>query len=160
GIEDVDRLRAVFQTGKHLAIVGGGYIGLEVAAVAKKSGLDVTVFEFLDRLMARAVSPPVSHFYEKTHREAGVEIVLRTGVEAFEGETKLEAVLAGGKSHPAEIALVGIGIVPNVELAQDAGLICEDGIVVAENCACTNDPTIFAAGDCTKHVGREGVAIR
>jgi 3-phenylpropionate/trans-cinnamate dioxygenase ferredoxin reductase subunit len=58
------------------------------------------------------------------------------------------------------MALVGIGIVPNVELAKDAGLACEDGIVVAENCACTNDPSIFAAGDCTRHIGREGVAIR
>jgi 3-phenylpropionate/trans-cinnamate dioxygenase ferredoxin reductase subunit len=160
GIEDVDRLRAAFGKGKRLAIVGGGYIGLEVAAVARKSGLEVTVFEFLDRLMARAVSPPVSDFYAKVHRDAGVNVVLKTGVEGFEGRTQLEAIRAGGQSHPADIALVGIGIVPNVELAQDAGLLCEDGIVVAENCACTNDTSIFAAGDCTRHVGREGVAIR
>jgi len=160
GIEDVDRLRAVFEKGRRLAIVGGGYIGLEVAAVARKTGLEVTVFEFLDRLMARAVSPPVSHFYEQVHSAAGVKILLNTGVEGFEGRTRLEAVRAGGESHPADIALVGIGIVPNVELAKVAGLACEDGIVVAENCACTNDPAIFAAGDCTKHVGREGVAIR
>jgi 3-phenylpropionate/trans-cinnamate dioxygenase ferredoxin reductase subunit len=160
GIEDVDRLRAVFEKGKRLAIVGGGYIGLEVAAVARKSGLDVTVFEFLDRLMARAVSPPVSEFYEKVHREAGVEIRLETGVEAFEGATHLEAVRAGGETYPADLALVGIGIIPNVELAKAAGLACEDGIVVAENCASTSDERIFAAGDCTRHIGREGVAIR
>jgi len=160
GIEDVDRLRAAFEKSKRLAIVGGGYIGLEVAAVARKSGLDVTVFEFLDRLMARAVSPPVSAFYEKVHREAGVRILLKTGVEAFEGTSHLEAIRAGGETYPADIALVGIGIVPNVELAQAAGLACEDGIVVAENCASTSDERIFAAGDCTKHIGREGVAIR
>ena len=160
GIEDVDHLRAVFEKGKRLAIVGGGYIGLEVAAVAKKSGLEVTVFEFLDRLMARAVSPPVSEFYERVHREAGVKILLRTAVEGFDGKAKLEGVRAGGENHLADFALVGIGIVPNVELAEDAGLACDDGIVVSENCACPNDPDIFAAGDCTRHIGREGVAIR
>jgi len=159
-IEDVDRLRAAFQTAKRIAIVGGGYIGLEVAAVAKKSGLDVTVFEFLDRLMARAVSQPVSTFYEKVHRDAGVKILLKTGVEAFEGTTKLEAVRAGGELYPADIAVVGIGIVPNVELAKDAGLACEDGIVVVDDCSSTSDPKIFAAGDCTKHIGREGLPIR
>jgi 3-phenylpropionate/trans-cinnamate dioxygenase ferredoxin reductase subunit len=160
GIADVDALRAVFAKGRRLAIVGGGYIGLEVAAVARKAGLEVTVFEFLDRLMARAVSPPVSAFYERVHRDAGVNILLERGVEAFEGTTRLESVRAGGKSYPADIALVGIGIVPNVELAQRAGLACEDGIVVKTDCSCTGDDAIFAAGDCTRHIGREGVAIR
>ncbi len=160
GIADVDRLRAVFEKGKRIAIVGGGYIGLEVAAVAKKSGLDVTVYEFMDRLMARAVSVPISKFYEKVHGDAGAKLLLNTGVEAFEGAGKLEAVRAGGKSYPADLALVGIGIVPNVELAKDAGLRCEDGIVVTENCSSPDDPNVFAAGDCTKHVGREGLPIR
>jgi 3-phenylpropionate/trans-cinnamate dioxygenase ferredoxin reductase subunit len=160
GIEDVDRLRAMFEKGKHIAIVGGGYIGLEVAAVAKKSGLDVTVYEFMDRLMARAVSVPISKFYEKVHTEAGVKLMLNTPVEALVGASKLDAIRAGGISYPCDLALVGIGIVPNVELALEAGLRCEDGIVVAENCSCTDDPNIFAAGDCTKHIGREGLPIR
>src|SRR5215469_13218934 len=160
GIEDVDRLRAVFDKNQRLAIVGGGYIGLEVAAVAKKTGLDVTVFEFLDRLMARAVSVPISKFYEKVHSEAGIKLLLNTGVEALEGAGKLETIRAGGKSYPCDLALVGIGIVPNVELAKDAGLKCEDGVVVGENCSSTDDPAIFAAGDCTKHIGREGLPIR
>jgi 3-phenylpropionate/trans-cinnamate dioxygenase ferredoxin reductase subunit len=160
GIADVDALRSVFGRGRRLAIVGGGYIGLEVAAVAQKSGLEVTVFEYLDRLMARAVSPPVSAFYEKVHRQAGVNILLERGVEAFEGSTRLESIRAGGKSHPADIALVGIGIVPNVELAQQAGLACVDGIEVNLDCSSTTDASIFAAGDCTRHVGREGVTIR
>jgi 3-phenylpropionate/trans-cinnamate dioxygenase ferredoxin reductase subunit len=159
GITDVDQLRAAFQSVKHLAIVGGGYIGLEVAAVGRKAGLDVTVFEALDRVMARAVSKPISDFYEKTHRDAGVKLLLNTGVERFEGKGKLEAIRAGGQSYPAEVALVGIGIGPCAELAQAAGLKCDDGIVV-DNAAQTEDPSIFAAGDCTKHTGREGLPIR
>jgi len=160
GIDDVDALRSLLAKGKRLAIVGGGYIGLEVAAVAKKTGLDVTVFESLDRLMARAVSPPVSDFYATVHRAAGVEIMLGCNVEGFEGDGRLEAVRAGGKSYPADIVLVGIGIVPNVELAREAGLTCDDGVVVGPDCSCTNDPSVFAAGDCTRHIGREGVPIR
>jgi 3-phenylpropionate/trans-cinnamate dioxygenase ferredoxin reductase subunit len=160
GIADVDGLREVFGTDKKLAIVGGGYIGLEVAAVAAKRGIDVTVFEAMDRVMARAVSTPVSDFYEKVHRDAGVKLMLNTGVEAFEGNGKLEAIRAGGKSYPADVVLVGIGIVPNDELAREAGLACEDGIVVDEKSNATGDPSIFAAGDCTRHIGREGTALR
>jgi len=159
GIADVDALRAAFQKVKHLAIVGGGYIGLEVAAVGRKAGLEVTVFEALDRVMARAVSKPISDFYEKVHADAGVKILLNTGVERFEGDGKLQAIRAAGKLHPAEVALVGIGIGPNVELARDAGLSCDDGIVVDNACR-TEDQNIFAAGDCTKHTGREGLPIR
>ena len=160
GISDVDALREMFLPDKKLVIVGGGYIGLEVAAVAAKLGLDVSVFEAMDRLMARAVSVPVSDFYAKVHRAAGVKLLLDTGVESFEGRGKLEAVRAGGKSFPADVALVGIGIVPNVELARDAGLACDDGIEVNDGSNTSADATIFAAGDCTRHVGREGLALR
>jgi len=160
GIADVDALRELVGQGKKLAIVGGGYIGLEVAAVAAKRGVEVTVFEAMDRLMARAVSVPVSDFYAKVHRAAGVRVLLDTAVEAFEGKDKLEAIRAGGKSYPADVALVGIGIIPNVELARDAGLGCDDGIVVNAQSAVTGDPAIFAAGDCTRHIGREGTALR
>ncbi len=97
-IADVDGLQAVFTAGKRIAIVGGGYIGLEVAAVGAKRGLDVTVFEAMDRLMARAVSPPVSDFYAAEHEKAGVKLKLRTGVEAIEGDGKVERVRAGGQS--------------------------------------------------------------
>jgi 3-phenylpropionate/trans-cinnamate dioxygenase ferredoxin reductase subunit len=159
GIADVDSMQPHFKPGAKLAVVGGGYIGLEVAAVARKTGLDVTVFESLDRVMARAVSKPVSDFYERVHRDAGVQFHLNTMVEAFEGEGALQAVRAGGTRHAADIAVVGIGIVPNVELAQSAGLACNDGIVVDRHCA-TSDPSIFAAGDCTQHHGRDGKSIR
>jgi 3-phenylpropionate/trans-cinnamate dioxygenase ferredoxin reductase component len=159
GIADVDALRPAFVKGARLAVVGGGYIGLEVAAVAVKHGLDVTVFESLDRVMARAVSPQVSAFFEDVHRTASVKFLMNTTVEAFEGQGRLESIRAGGKSHAADIALVGIGIVPNIELAKDAGIRCEDGIVVSAF-AETDDPSIFAAGDCTRHIGREGDPIR
>lgn len=159
GIADVDALREAFAGGGRLAVVGGGYIGLEVAAVAIKCGLAVTVFESLDRVMARAVSPGLSVFYESVHREAGVQFQLNTTVQSFEGTDRLDGLRAGGKLHAADFALVGIGIVPNVELAEAAGLACGDGIVVDE-CARTADPAIFAAGDCTRHIGRDGTPIR
>ncbi|MGH6888181.1 MAG: NAD(P)/FAD-dependent oxidoreductase [Rhizomicrobium sp.] len=159
GIADVDSLRAAFAAGGRLAVVGGGYIGLEVAAVAIKHGLSVTVFESFDRVMARAVSPEFSAFFEQVHTHAGVRFELNTSVESFDGTEHLCAVRAGGKHYPANLALVGIGVVPNVELAQAAGLACHDGIVVDE-CARTADPAIFAAGDCTRHIGRDGTPIR
>jgi 3-phenylpropionate/trans-cinnamate dioxygenase ferredoxin reductase component len=158
-IADVDGLQAVFAPGKRLAIVGGGYIGLEVAAVAAKRGLTVTVFEAMDRLMARAVSPQLSAFYSAEHEKAGVTLKLHTGVEAIEGDSKVERVIAGGKSYDADMVLVGIGVIPCDELAVHAGLASEDGIVVDRN-ARTGDPHIWSAGDCTRHVGREGHSIR
>jgi 3-phenylpropionate/trans-cinnamate dioxygenase ferredoxin reductase subunit len=158
-IADVDALRPAFKSAKKLVVVGGGYIGLEVAAVARKYDLNVTVLEALDRVMARAVSKPVSDFYEKVHREAGVTLHFGTAVVAFEGTDRLASVRAGNQSFPADIALVGIGILPNMELALEAGLECGDGIKVDMFCA-TSDPAIFAAGDCTRHTGRDGASIR
>ena len=159
-IADVDLLRPALVQGKKLAVVGGGYIGLEVAAVAVKLGLEVTVFEALDRLMARAVSPQLSAFYEDEHRKAGVKLHLETGVEAFEGTDHITGVRAGGQVHPTDIVLVGIGVLPNVELADAAGLACDDGIVVDTYCTSVSDPVVFAAGDCTRHHGRDGDLIR
>jgi 3-phenylpropionate/trans-cinnamate dioxygenase ferredoxin reductase subunit len=158
-IADVDKLRPAFETAKNVAVVGGGYIGLEVGAVARKRGLNVTVYEALERVMQRAVSKPISDFYDKTHRDAGVNIMLNTGVEAFEGEGKLQSIRAGGTSYPADIAVVGIGILPNDLLAKDAGLTVGDGIHVDPHCQ-TSDPNIWAAGDCTRHHGRDGNHIR
>ena len=158
-IADVDGLQKAFKAGARIAIVGGGYIGLEVAAVAAKRGLHVTVFETADRLMPRTVSKPVSDFYEAEHRKAGVMIKLNTSVEGFDGAGRVESVRAGGVNYPADLVLVGIGVVPNDELAVAAGLACSDGIIVDRN-AMTADPAIFAAGDCTRHRGHEGIEIR
>ena len=159
-IADVDLLRPALVPGKTLAVIGGGYIGLEVAAVAIKLGLEVTVFEALDRLMARAVSPVLSEFYLAEHRNAGVKFQLKTGVEGFVGGGRLSAVRAGGAEHAADLALVGIGVLPNTEIAAAAGLSCDDGIMVDPYCTSIDDPAIFAAGDCTRHHGRDGAVMR
>ncbi len=158
-IADVDALQAAFLPGARIAIVGAGYIGLEVAAVGAKRGLDVTVFEAMDRVMARAVSPSLSAFFMAEHLKAGVNLKLNTGVEGFEGNCKVERILAGGKSYDVDLVLVGIGVIANDELAREAGLAATDGIVVDRN-AMTSDPAIFAAGDCTRHYGREGLELR
>jgi len=158
-IADVDMLQAVFHTGKKLAVIGGGFIGLEVAAVAAKHGLEVTVFEAMERVMARAVSKQVSDFFESAHRAAGVTLLTGTGVEGFEGKDSVTGVRAGGKVYPADIVLVGIGVHANMEIAAKAGLECKNGIEVDKFCM-TSDRAIFAAGDCTFHEGRDGDWMR
>lgn len=150
-IADVLGLRAHCQAGKRAVIVGGGFIGLEVAAVLVKLGLQVTVLEGLPRVLARVTVPEVSTFFERIHREAGVD--LRTGVQisAFEGGENVEQVVLGdGSRIAADLVIAGIGQLPNVELAQEAGLAVDNGIVVDEY-ARTSDPHIYAAGDCANH---------
>jgi 3-phenylpropionate/trans-cinnamate dioxygenase ferredoxin reductase subunit len=150
-IADVDAMRADFRPGARLVVVGGGYIGLEVAAVAVKLGLDVTVLEAADRVLARVTAPVVSAFYERVHAEEGVRIRTGLGVDGFAGTGRVDKVLlVGGEEIPADVVVVGVGIVPNAELALDAGLHVEDGIVVDAYCR-TSDPDIVAIGDCTRH---------
>jgi 3-phenylpropionate/trans-cinnamate dioxygenase ferredoxin reductase subunit len=150
-IEDVDRIRDHFRPGASLVIVGAGYIGLEVAAVAITHGLKVTVIEMADRVMARVEAPPLTDFMARVHRGAGVEIRCNTGVRSFTGDTRLRGVVGSdGVEIPADLAIVGIGIVPNVELAEAAGLVCSNGIMVDEYCR-TSDADVLAVGDCTNH---------
>ena len=150
-IDDVTSIQTHFKPGAKMVVVGGGYIGLEVAAVAAKRGIAVTVLETADRVMARVVDPIVSHFYERVHREEGVKIETGVTVAGFEGDTKVEAVVSGeGGRYPCDVVVVGIGILPNTELAAEAGLKVENGIAVDEFCR-TSDPDICAAGDCTSH---------
>jgi 3-phenylpropionate/trans-cinnamate dioxygenase ferredoxin reductase component len=150
-IADVDAILASSAPGARVLLVGAGYIGLEVAASARQRGFDVTVLEAADRVMSRAVSTEVSAFYEGCHRAAGVVIHCGTGVKAFHGAARVTAVEASdGRMFPCDVAIVGIGIEPNVELAARAGLPCGNGIVVDE-LARTADPNIVAAGDCTNH---------
>lgn len=151
-VDDVDAIRAYFNKGGKCVIVGGGYIGLEVAAVAAKHGIDVTVLEMAPMVMARVVDPIVSRFYERVHKEEGVKIVTGAAVSGFEGKDgKLAKVTCGdGTAHEADFAVVGVGIQPNVELAVECGLGVENGITVDELCR-TSDPDIFAIGDCTNH---------
>ena len=159
GIADVDALRPRLVPGSRLVVVGGGYIGLEVAAVAVKRGVDVTVIEAADRVMARAVTPPMSAFYEQAHRSAGVKFLLNATAQAFEGASAITGVVTNAGTVPADVALVGVGVVPNQEIARDAGLECDNGIVVDEFAA-TSDPDIFAAGDCTNHPAFAGGRVR
>ena len=159
GIADVDALRQHFQPGTRLAIVGGGYIGLEVAAVAVKHGLKVTVIEAANRVMVRAASPQISAFYEKIHRANGVEFALGAMAERFEGDARAQGVSTNLGRVEADVILAGIGIVPNCELAEAAGLACDNGISVDEY-GVSSDPDIFAAGDCTSHPGFAGGRVR
>lgn len=150
-IADVDGIRAELQNKKHAVIVGAGYIGLEVAAVIRQLGLDVTVVEMADRVMSRVVSPEISDFYQIEHTTQGVKLRLSTGITAFRGDGRIDAVeTADGELIPADFVVIGIGIVPNTELATHADIIVADGIVVNDQCQ-TNDPDIYAVGDCTSH---------
>ena len=150
-IADVDGIRAELQHKKNAVIVGAGYIGLEVAAVIRQLGLDVTVVEMADRVMSRVVSPEISDFYQIEHTTQGVKLRLSTGITAFRGDGHIDAVeTADGELIPADFVVIGVGIVPNTELATHADIIVADGIVVNDQCQ-TNDPDIYAVGDCTSH---------
>ena len=150
-IDDVARIRAGLDTARRVVIIGAGYIGLEVAAVARELGHSVTVIEMADRVMSRVVSPAVSRFYEAEHAAHGVKLELSTALEAFEGDTKVAAIrLSGGRSIPADLVIAGVGIAPNTELAASAGLEVDNGIVVDAHCR-TADDDVYAVGDCTSH---------
>ena len=150
-VADVDRISEAIEPGNRLVVVGAGYIGLEVAAVAVTRGLKVTVLEAVDRVMARVVCPDVSQFYFDYHTRSGVDIRCGTMIEGFVGNGHVEAVTAaGGEQFPCDLAIVGIGIEPVEEPASSAGLTCENGIRVDDH-ARTDDEAIVAAGDCTNH---------
>lgn len=150
-IADVNGIRRDLGKGAKLTIVGAGYIGLEVAAVAAQLGASVTVIEMAERVMSRVVSPTVSAFYQQEHAAHGVTLMLSTGIAGFSGTGRVEAVdLADGRAIDADLVVIGIGILPNTELAEAAGLETDDGIVVDDRCI-SSDPAIYAVGDCTRH---------
>ncbi len=150
-IDDVDGIRAEMQNKKNAVIIGAGYIGLEVAAVTRQLGLEVTVIEMADRVMGRVVSPEISDFYQIEHTSQGVRLRLSTGIKAFCGKDRVQAVeTEDGELIPADFVVVGVGILPNTELAIEAGLRVEDGIVVDDTCQ-SSDPSVYAVGDCTRH---------
>lgn len=158
---DVEMIRDATSSGCRAVIVGGGYIGLETAASLRALGLEVTVLEATERVLERVTAPQVSAFFDRIHREAGVKI--RTGalVEALSGDNRVRKVfLSGGDSVPADLVIVGIGVEPNTELAADAGLLVDNGVVIDDQTR-TSDPDIVAAGDCTSHdMARYGRRIR
>lgn len=143
-------------------VIGGGFIGLEVAATACKKGLSVTVLEAAPRLLGRVVAPVLSEWYAQLHRGHGVRLVFDARVAAIEADVQgdISGVrMVNGKLYPAGLVLVGIGVVANDQLAQAAGVTCDRGIVV-DSCGRTNDPLIVAAGDCTARRLRDGRLIR
>ena len=150
-IRDVDAIRAQLATAKRAAIIGAGYIGLEVAAVLRTRGLDVTVVEMADRVMSRVVSADVSDFYQQVHASHGVDLRLSTACRRFIGDERVTAVeTADGQTIDVDFVVVGAGITPATSLAVAAGLDVDNGIVVDEFCL-TSDPHIYAVGDCSSH---------
>ena len=150
-LADAARIKAAAAGGGRAVIVGGGYIGLEVAASLTKLGCRVTVVEALERVMNRVVAPPVSAFFTAEHRAKGVEILTGTAVAALAGERRIAAVVTrDGQRLPAALVVIGIGAVPNVALAEAAGLEVRNGIVVDVD-GRTSAAGIYAAGDVTDH---------
>jgi 3-phenylpropionate/trans-cinnamate dioxygenase ferredoxin reductase subunit len=155
---DVDALRADLHSARRVAVIGGGYVGLEAAAVLAKAGRQVTVIEAQGRLLARVAAAPVGDYYALTHRAHGVDVLLGAGVAALDGDARVRAVhLADGREIPCDIAIVGIGLVPSVAPLGVAG----NGVEVDGHCR-TALPDIYAIGDCAAHMNRfaGGTTIR
>ncbi|MES0812964.1 FAD-dependent oxidoreductase [Roseibium sp. SCPC15] len=149
-IADVDDIRERMNSCQRVAIIGAGYIGLEVAAVAKALGKAVSVIEAQDRPMKRVVSEAVSDYFTKLHRGQGIDLRLDTGIEAIVGDGAVSGVkLSNGETVPAELVLVAVGAEPNDHLADEAGLEVDNGILV-DGSGQTSDPDIYAVGDCTR----------
>ncbi|WP_067113832.1 NAD(P)/FAD-dependent oxidoreductase [Sphingopyxis granuli] len=162
---DADAMKAASETARQIVVIGGGYIGLEAAAVLTKAGKKVVLLEAQDRVLARVAGEALSRFYEKEHREHGVDLRLGVCVEAIEGEAHVTGVrLSDGEVIPADLVIVGIGIVPAVEplLAAGAeGASGSGGVLVDRHCK-TSLPDIYAIGDCAAHENpfAEGAVIR
>ena len=149
---DVRSIKDAVATDKRAVIIGGGYIGLETAASLTKKGMKVTVLEAMDRILQRVTAPVMSDFYRKVHTEEGVNIVeseMASMIEEADGALVVHST--DGNTYPADIVIIGIGVIPNMELADMAGLETGNGIVVDEFCQ-TNDPDVYAAGDVTWHL--------
>ncbi|MDO8347922.1 MAG: FAD-dependent oxidoreductase [Rugosibacter sp.] len=160
-LDDAKAIAAALETVQNMVVIGGGFIGLEIAAAARKKGKQVTVLEAADRLMARVVSPLISQFYLDLHSGHGVDIVPGAKVTELRGNNGQIAAVktADGREFPAGLLIVGIGVIANVELAQAAGLEVDGGIVV-DACSRTADPAIVAAGDCTMRRLEDGRLLR
>lgn len=155
-LADVDAMKSEFVAGRRLVIVGGGYIGLEAAAVASKLGLDVTLLEMAPRILQRVAAPETSDYFRALHTAHGVKIMESTGLDRLIGTERITAVrLADGRELPADFAIVGVGVTPGAELAQAAGLTIDNGIAT-DDFGCTSDPSIWAAGDCASFPHKGG----
>lgn len=152
-IADVEGIRKVLRGNpkKNIVVIGGGYIGLEIAASLKKLGSEVTVLEREERILARVTAPEMSDFFHELHTENGVEVLTGKNVTYVKTDNaRNEVVCSDGSTYPAEILIIGVGIKVNIELAEQAGLTIENGIKV-DAFAKTSDAHIYAIGDCTFH---------
>ena len=153
-IEDVRELRPALDTARRVAVIGGGYIGLEVAAGMRTENREVVVLEAQSRVMARVTGERVSAFFERTHRQRGVDIRLGVQVLAIEKNTNgLTVRVSAGEHARADVVLVATGARANDELASSAGLACDDGILVNE-LAAASAPDVYAIGDCARFPSR------
>lgn len=151
GIDDVENMRPHLGQGKNAVIIGGGYIGLETAALMRGLGMNVAILESAPRVLQRVTAPSVSDFYTRVHKEEGVNIHTNVHVARIVGNGGVEKVVCkDGTEFAADLVVVGIGVIANTELAETAGLDVDNGIVVDEFCT-TSDQNIVAAGDCTNH---------
>lgn len=153
-IADCEGLRPVLATARRIVIVGAGYIGLEVAASARKAGREVTVLEAQSRVLQRVAGTDISAFFDALHRAHGVDLRLNAMLAGFEGRGNIErAVLTSGERIDCDAVLIGVGAAPAIALAVEAGLAIDNGVATDEH-AQTSDPAIFAAGDCASHPSR------
>ena len=151
---DVNNIKSQVIPGKHAVIIGGGYIGLETAASLRKQGMEVTVIEAMSRILQRVTAPELSNFYKRIHLEEGVKIFEEMVATEFKSiDEKINVLTSCGKSFMGDMVIVGIGVIPNVELANSAGLKVENGVEVNEFCQ-TSDSEIYAIGDVSWHYNK------
>ncbi len=156
GLADVDAMRAAFQPGRRLLVVGGGYIGLEAAAVARKLGMEVTLIELAPRILGRVAAPETADYFRALHRAHGVDLLEGTGLTRLLGDTHVTgAILSDGREIPCYAVVAGVGITPDTALAEGAGLSLDNGIATDTH-GRTDDPHIWAAGDCASFATATG----
>jgi len=153
-LDDAQKIHQEVANVNNVVIIGGGYIGLETASVLNKLGKNITILENGERILARVTSPEVSDFYSRLHQEEGVKILTNVGVQGFNGsESVTDILLKDGATVMADMVLVAVGVMPNTELAEAAGIEVNNGILVDKN-GVTSDSDIFATGDCSNHFNK------
>ena len=151
GLDDAESIKNDLKISQNLVVIGAGYIGLEVAAIAAKNNISVSVIEMADRVMNRTVDPQISQYYLELHQKNGVTFKFNTSLEKIKGDKSVQSVICSdGTEIKADTVIIGAGIIPNFELAEDAGIDCTNGIEVDEY-GRTNLKNIYACGDCTNH---------
>ena len=150
-IGDSLKIREKLRNKNKITIIGAGYIGLEIASIAIKKNLEVSILELENRVMGRVVSAEVSDFFQKKHQSEGVEFKFNTSITDIEDRGKQKRIICSdGSFLNTDVVIIGVGIKPNIELAKSSGLTCDNGILVDAN-GQTSDPHIFAVGDCSNH---------